>query len=389
MSASPATETPVPLLDLKAQFESIESEFRAAVERILPTQYFIMGPEVEAFEHEIARHLGISHAIGCASGSDALLLALMALDLEPGDEVITTPYTFFATVSAITRNQLKPVFVDIDPVTYNMNTAQIEGKITDRTRVLLPVHLFGQIADMASVMKLAGRRNLTVIEDNAQAIGARHGKYRAGLDGAIGCYSFFPSKNLGAAGDGGLMTTADPFLADKLRSLRLHGSYERYFHKWVGINSRLDALQAAILRAKLPHLDRWNKARLANAQRYAEMFEEYGVAQDGHTPERDTIIPPAVVTDCHVFHQYVARVHASRRDGLVKHLQEQKIGCAIYYPLPLHLQECFADLGYTEGDLPESERASRETIALPIYPELSETQQRRVVVAIADYLKGK
>ncbi len=380
------TEQPIPLLDLKAQHATIADDIHAAYQRVIDAQAFIMGKEVEAFEKEIAQWIGVTHAIGCASGSDALLLALMALDLEPGDEVITTPYTFFATVSAITRNGLKPVFCDIDPRTYNMDTRKIEALITDRTRVILPVHLYGQLANMDEIMKLAERKKLIVIEDACQAIGARHGRRRAGMIGLAGCFSFFPSKNLGGHGDGGLMTTNDPLLANKLRSLRLHGSTERYFHKWVGINSRLDALQAAVLRVKLPHLESWCDGRADRARRYETLFAEAGVLQaDGCYPEPGRVVTPLVETDRHVFHQYVIRVQ--RRDAVMASLKEKQIGHAIYYPLSLHMQECFADVGYREGDLPESERACRETLALPIYPELTEDQQRRVVGTIADAIK--
>ncbi|MCE5228412.1 DegT/DnrJ/EryC1/StrS family aminotransferase [bacterium] len=379
---------PVPLLDLKAQHATIAEDIRAAYDRVIEAQAFIMGHEVEAFEKEIAQWIGVPHAIGCASGSDALLLALMALDLEPGDEVITTPYTFFATVSSITRNGLKPVFCDIEPRTYNMDVSKLESLITDRTRVIMPVHLYGQLANMDEIMKIAERHRLIVIEDACQAIGAAHGKRRAGAIGLVGCFSFFPSKNLGGHGDGGLMTTADPLLANKLRSLRLHGSTERYFHKVVGINSRLDALQAAVLRVKLPHLKGWTDGRRARAQRYQELFAEAGVLQqDGTSPEAGKVITPTVVTDRHIFHQYVIRVQDSARDKIMAALKEKQIGHAIYYPLSLHMQECFAYLGYREGDMPQSERASRETLALPIYAELTDDQQKRVVDAIASSLK--
>ncbi|MEN6625162.1 MAG: DegT/DnrJ/EryC1/StrS family aminotransferase [Candidatus Sumerlaeia bacterium] len=383
---APTSNQPIPLLDLKAQHATIADDIRAAYDRVIAAQAFIMGHEVEAFEKEVGQWIGIPHAIGCASGSDALLLALMALDLEPGDEVITSPYTFFATVSAITRNGLKPVFCDIEPRTFNMDVTKLESLITDRTRVILPVHLYGQLADMTAINRIAERHNLFVIEDACQAIGARDKKFRAGAVGTVGCFSFFPSKNLGGHGDGGLMTTADPLMATKLRSLRLHGSTERYFHKVVGINSRLDALQAAVLRVKLPHLEKWNAGRAATAKRYSEMFGEAGVLQtEGVAPETGRVLVPVVVTDHHVFHQYVIRVQ--QRDKVMAHLKEKQIGHAIYYPLSLHMQECFADLGYREGDLPESERASRETLALPIYPELTEDQQRRVVAAIAEAIR--
>lgn len=383
---APTSDQPIPLLDLKAQHATIADDINAAYARVVSAQAFIMGHEVEAFEKEIAQWIGVPHAIGCASGSDALLLALMALDLEPGDEVITTPYTFFATVSSITRNGLKPVFCDIEPRTFNMDTRKLESLITDRTRAIMPVHLYGQLANMDEIMRLAERRGLIVIEDACQAIGAKHGKRRAGASGLTGCFSFFPSKNLGGHGDGGLMTTNDPLLASKLRSLRLHGSTERYFHKMVGINSRLDALQAAVLRVKLPHLEIWNDGRAAVAKRYEAMFAEAGVLQsEGDRPEAGRVIAPAVTTDRHVFHQYVIRVQ--KRDKVMAKLKEKQIGHAIYYPLALHMQECFADLGYREGDMPESERASRETLALPIYPELTEDQQRRVVKAIAEAIR--
>lgn len=378
------------MLDLKAQYATIKEEIDAAVAEVIATQYFINGPQVAAFEEETAAFVGVPHAIGCASGSDALLLALMALDLEPGDEVITVPYTFFATVSAVTRLGLKPVFCDIDPVTFNMDVTQLEGLITPRTKAILPVHLFGQCADMDPLLALAKRHGLAVIEDAAQAISARYKGRSAGSMGPLGCFSFFPSKNLGGFGDGGLVTTADEALAGRLRSLHLHGASTKYFHDEVGINSRLDALQAAVLRVKLPHLNDWSDGRAANADTYRRLFAEAGLAQtEGTVPEPGKVVLPSAVTERHIYNQFVIRVEASLRDGLVAHLRERKIGTAIYYPLGLHLQPCFKTLGYGEGDMPETERASRETLALPIYSELTDGQQTTVVAAVKAFFDAQ
>ena len=364
----------IPLLDLKAQYAGIKAEVDAAVAEVLESQHFILGPKVTQCEQAIAAYSGCSFGIGVSSGSDALLACLMAENIGPGDEVITTPYTFFATAGAIARLGATPVFADIDPATYNIDASQISSKVTDKTRAIIPVHLYGQMADMDAVMRVAGERGLAVIEDAAQAIGAEYKGRRAGSIGHYGCFSFFPSKNLGAAGDAGMVVTNDAQRADKLRTLRGHGSKPKYYHKIIGGNFRLDAIQAAVVSAKLPHLDGWTAARQRNAERYDRLFAGAGLP----------IGVPAVVTDRHIFNQYVIRVAA--RDELKAHLQKQGVGTEIYYPVPMHLQECFAYLGYTAGAFPESERAAKETLALPVHPELTESQARFVVEATAELL---
>lgn len=369
----------VPLLDLKEQNSTLRPEIEAALARVLDTNGFILGGEVAALEQELAAYCGVKHAIGCASGSDAILLALMAYDIGPGDEVITTPYSFFATVSAITRLGATPVFVDIDPVTYNLDTVQVEAAITSRTKAIEPVHLYGQCADMAALREIVGRHNIPLVEDAAQAIGAEEDGVQAGAIGEIGCFSFYPSKNLGGMGDGGFITTNDDALAKKLLALRVHGSEEKYYHKYVGLNSRLDGFQGAVLRVKLPHLDAWTDKRRANADNYRRLFTDLGLAEQVGIPyERDNAK--------HIYNQYVIRV-PGRRDELRTHLTEKGIGTDIYYPVPLHLQECFAYLGYRPGDMPESEKAALETLALPIYPELNLEQQQYVAESIAEFFK--
>jgi dTDP-4-amino-4,6-dideoxygalactose transaminase len=372
------TKMKVPLLDLQAQYDGLRDELGGAIRRVMDSQSFIMGPDIPALEDEIARYTQSRHAIACASGSDALLLALMALEIKPNDEVITTPYSFFATAAAITRLGARPVFVDIEPANYNMDVSKIEAAITDATRAVMPVHLYGQCAEMDALMETSKRHNLPVIEDAAQAIGAEDNGRQAGVIGAIGCFSFYPSKNLGAAGDGGMMTTNDDALFERLRILRIHGSATKYYHSVVGINSRLDSLQAAILRVKLPYLDDWSDARGRNAATYNRLFEDAGLMEE--------ITLPAVRDNVrHIFNQYVIRV-GERRDALVEHLKRNDIGTDIYYPVPLHLQECFSYLGYREGDFPEAERAARETLALPIYPELTVEQQSYVVETIREFM---
>lgn len=367
----------VPLLDLSEQHAALRPEIEAAIRRVLDANAFILGGEVRAFEEEAAVYCETKHAIGCASGSDALLLAMMALDVKPGDEVITTPYSFFATVSAITRLGATPVFVDIDPATYNLDVSQIEAKITEKTKAIQPVHLFGQCADMKALREISEKHGIPLVEDAAQAIGAEEDGGRAGAMSAVGCFSFYPSKNLGGMGDGGLMTTNDDDLAEKLFALRVHGAAKRYHHKWVGLNSRLDGFQGAVLRVKLPHLDSWSDKRKANAVRYRELFTDAGLTEQITLPvERENVR--------HIYNQFVIRV-PNRRDELREFLTANDVGTDVYYPIPLHLQECFAYLGYREGDLPESERASRETLALPIYPELKEEQQDYVVKEIAKF----
>lgn len=367
----------VPLLDIKEQNSSLRPEIEAALGRVLDSNAFILGPEVAELEKELAEYCGAQFGIGCASGSDALLLAMMALDVGPDDEVITTPYSFFATVSSITRLGARPVFVDIEPDTYNLDISQVADKITERTKAVQPVHLYGQCADMDSLEQICSSRGIPVVEDAAQAIGAEDNGRRAGSMGQVGCYSFYPSKNLGGMGDGGFMTTNDAALAERLLALRVHGSKERYFHKWVGLNSRLDGFQAAVLRVKLPHLDKWTDARRANAERYRQLFAEAGL--------EGKATMPAEKTGCrHIYNQFVVRV-SQDRDGLRQFLTDNGVGTDIYYPVPLHLQECFEYLGYKAGDFPESERASRETLALPIYPELRPEQQEYVVAKIAEF----
>jgi len=370
----------VPLLDLSEQNSALRPEIEAAIGRVLDTNGFILGREVAELEKELAEYCGVKHAIGCASGSDAILLGLMACDIGPGDEVITTPYSFFATVSSITRLGATPVFVDIEPETYNIDPAKIEAKITERTKAIEPVHLYGQCANMAEINDIASRHDIPVIEDAAQAIGAEQNGRRAGAIGAIGAFSFYPSKNLGGMGDGGFLTTNEDALANKLIALRNHGAEVKYYHKWVGLNSRLDGFQGAVLRVKLPHLKTWTEARQQNAARYRQLFTDAGLTEQIGLPvERD---------NCrHIYNQYVIRV-AGRRDELRAYLTEHSVGTDIYYPLPLHLQECFAYLGYKNGDLPESERAARETLAIPIYPELKPEQQEYVVAKITDFFNA-
>ncbi len=375
---------PVPLLDLKAQFRLLEADVRSALERVLVSQQFVLGEEVAALEREIAAYLGGVEAVGVASGTDALLLSLMALEIGEGDEVITTPYTFFATASAIHRAGARPVFVDIDPGTFLLRPEQAIRAITPRTRAILPVHLFGQMADLAPLIDAAASRGIAVIEDAAQAIGATSemgGKpARAGAVGTFGCFSFFPSKNLGGAGDGGLVTTADPALAERIRTLRRHGEEAAYVHTRVGLNSRLDALQAAVLRVKLPHLERWNAARERNALRYRRLFEAAGLAGG---PDAPLVLPEARPGNRHTYHQYVIR--ARRRDDLIARLRSAGIGCAIYYPVPLHLQRCFSGLRHHPGDFPVSETAAASTLALPVYPELTEAMQAEVAGVIREF----
>ncbi|MFH1262550.1 MAG: DegT/DnrJ/EryC1/StrS family aminotransferase [Pseudomonadota bacterium] len=366
----------VPLLDLHAQYRSIESELRAALEKVFASQHFILGPEVEALEKEIAPYVGCQHGIGVTSGSDALLVSLMVLGVGPGDEVITVPHTFFATVGAISRLGAKPVFVDVEPTSFNMDPKKLEKAFTSRTKALIPVHLFGQAADMAPIVDLCKKRNVPIIEDAAQAIGTEYQGKRVGTFGTTCCFSFFPSKNLGAMGDGGMVTTNDPDLAEKLRIYRGHGSKPKYYHKYVGGNFRLDALQAAILRVKFKHLDSWTKKRQENADRYDRLFKDAGL-------EKFVTLPWRRKGDRHIFNQYVIR--GPKRDELKKHLTEKGVGTEIYYPLPLHLQECFRDLGHKTGDFPESEKAANDSMAVPIYPELTPAQQEQVVGVIREF----
>ena len=389
---------PVPLLDLKAQYASIRDECRAAFDRIADEQAFIGGPEVDGLEKEIAAYSQCLFGVGVTSGTDALLVALMTLGVQPGDEIITTPYTFFATGGSIHRTGATPVFVDINPLSYNIEPSLIEAAITPKTKAIMPVHLYGQMADMDPIMAIAQRHNLFVIEDGAQAIGAEYKGRRAGSIGHFGCFSFFPSKNLGAFGDGGMITTNDPALAHWAKLLRSHGAEPKYYHKLVGGNFRLDALQAAILRIKLRHLDGWTAGRQQNAATYRRLFTEAGLVADerrttNNQPASFVLRPSSFVglpaeepKRRHVYNQFVIRT--GRRDAVMAKLNEHRIGNEIYYPLPLHLQECFASLGYRTGSLPESERAAKETLALPIYPELTEEMQAAVVAAVAEAYKA-
>jgi dTDP-4-amino-4,6-dideoxygalactose transaminase len=383
----------VPLLDLKAQYSAIKTDVDAAIAEVMQSQHFILGPKVEQCEKAIARYCGSSHAVGVSSGTDAVLACLMAEDIGPGEEVITTPYTFFATAGAIARVGATPVFVDIDPATCNLDTSQISSKVTDRTRAIIPVHLYGQMVDMDAVMRVAENHGLIVIEDAAQALGAEYDGRRAGTVGHYGCFSFFPSKNLGAAGDAGMIVTNDAQRADTLMCLRGHGARPKYRHKMIGGNFRLDAIQAAVVSAKLPHLDDWTAARQRNAARYDRLFAESGLDIAGGSLEataggrsdngQPQVVLPRVVANRHIFNQYVIRV--SRRDELKAALQRNDVGTEVYYPVPMHLQECFAYLRHQAGAFPESERAARETLALPVHPELTDQQGRYVVDCIREF----
>jgi dTDP-4-amino-4,6-dideoxygalactose transaminase len=389
---SQSERQPVALLDLKGQYSAIEAEVRQAMDRVLRSQQFILGPEVEQLESEIAEYSGCQFGIGVSSGTDALLVALIAAGIKPGDEVITTPYTFFATAGCIARLGATPVFVDIDARTYNICSADIEAAISPRSKAIIPVHLFGQMAEMDPIVEIARRHRLLVIEDAAQAIGAEYDNRRAGSVGEMGCFSFFPSKNLGAFGDAGMVTTSDSELAERIRILRGHGSDPKYVHNVVGGNFRLDALQAAVLRVKLKYLDSWSAARQRKARNYRRLLENAGLASagvnNGQAQLDDFVLLPEEAPRCrHVFNQFVIRVARGRRDALLSYLQEQQIGSEIYYPVPLHLQECFADLGYRLGDFPQSEAAAAETLALPMYPELTEGMQAMIVEVIASFLR--
>jgi dTDP-4-amino-4,6-dideoxygalactose transaminase len=368
----------VPLLDLQAQFAGIRDEVLSAVVRVCDSQRFVMGPEVEAFEHEMAELLGVTDAIGVSSGTDALLVSLMALGVGPGDEVVTSTYSFFATAGAVSRVGATPVFVDIDFRTFNIDVAQVARTITPRTRALMPVHLFGQMADMDPIVELAAQARVPIIEDAAQAIGARYAGRPAGGIGALGCFSFFPSKNLGAFGDAGLVTTNDEALASRVRLLRTHGAERQYHHRMVGGNFRIDALQAAVLRVKAPHLAAWTAARQRNAARYRELFEGAGLTS------RITV-PAEAAGRTHIYNQFVVRV--PDRDRVKAALEARGVGTAIYYPVPFHQQECFAYLGSWPAGFPEAERAARESLALPVFGELSDDQLRYVVDSLAAVLK--
>ncbi|MBU2495912.1 MAG: DegT/DnrJ/EryC1/StrS family aminotransferase [Candidatus Omnitrophota bacterium] len=366
----------VPLLDLKAQYQTIKPEIDAAIQQVVESQYFIMGPAVAELETRVAQYCGCAHGIGISSGTDALLIALMALGIGANDEVIVPTYTFFATAGSVSRLSAKPVFVDMEPDTYNLNPGAIERSITARTKAIIPVHLFGQCADMDPIRSIARKHNLNVIEDAAQAIGAEYQGKKAGSMGNAGCFSFFPSKNLGGFGDGGMVLTNNADLAEKIRVLRSHGSKPKYHHKIVGGNFRLDTLQAAVLLVKLKYLDSWTAARQKNAKDYDALFQDAGLL-----PDRVRI--PARKQTRHIFNQYVIRVE--RRDALQTYLKEKEVGAEIYYPVPLHLQECFAALGYKEGDCPAAEEAAGASLALPIYPELTLEQKQYVVNCIRTF----
>jgi dTDP-4-amino-4,6-dideoxygalactose transaminase len=374
-----ATRTPVPLLDLEAQYRPLRDQILAAITRVCDSQRFIMGPEVEALERELAQHLGVPEAITVSSGTDGLLAALMGLGIGAGDEIVTSTFSFFATAGSVARLGATPVLVDIDPITYNIDPAGLRAALTPRTRAIIPVHLYGLCADMDPIMEIADNAGVPVIEDAAQAIGSTYKSRQAGTIGRIGCFSFFPSKNLGAFGDGGFITTSDAALAQEIRLLRNHGAEPKYFHKRIGGNFRLDALQAAVLRVKLPHLERWTSMRQANAGRYDALFRARALT------DRLTL-PSAPAGRRHIYNQYVVRV--PERDRVRQALADRGIGTEIYYPVPFHLQECFASLGHKRGDFPHAEAAASSVLALPIFGELTSDQQTHVVDALADAIKS-
>ncbi len=384
----------VPLLDLKAQYETIKTEAEEAMLRVARSQYLILGPDVDLMEKNLCEYLDCKYSIGVSSGTDALLIALMAIDIMPGDEVIMPTYSFFATAGVVSRLNAKPVFVDCDPVTYNIDPEKIESLITVKTKAILPVHLYGQSCEMDRIMEIATKHGLKVIEDAAQSIGTQYKDGRqVGNIGDIGCFSFYPSKNLGCFGDGGLVTTNDEKLAEKLKILRVHGGMPKYYHKIIGGNFRIDALQAAVLNVKLPHLDSWTKKRQMNADLYTDLFKQNGLAEDEGRSEYDeknrVLLPKPVYKEFnlkhyHIYNQYIIRV--KERDELRKFMTENEIGTEIYYPVPFHLQECFAYLGYKKGDFPVSEECAAETIALPIYPELTKEQIEFTVQTINKFI---
>ena len=369
----------VPFLDLKPQYAEIREEVMAAVRSVFDDQSFILGSNVSTLEESLAQYLGCAHAVGVASGSDALLLSLMAIDVQPGDEVMTVPFTFFSTAGVVSRLQAKPVFVDIRPDSFNIDPSQIEEKITSRTKAIIPVHLFGQCAEVEQFMERTMGKGIAIIEDGCQAIGATRKGKKAGALADLGCFSFFPSKNLGGIGDGGLITTQSLTQRDVLAALRIHGGVSDYHHDHIGMNSRLDALQAAVLKVKMPYLEKWNAKRRENAQKYANLFDEAGLLGRVTLPWTDP-------DNEHVFNQYTIR--AEKRDQLMEFLKEKGIGHKVYYPVPLHLQECYRDLGYQKGDFPVSEQMAEEVLSLPIYPELTTQQMVAVVEAIKEFYKN-
>ena len=375
---------PVPLLDLRKQYAAIREEVKRTADELFESQMFILGPRVEAFEKAIAAYVGTKHAIGMSSGTDAQLAAMMALRIGPGDDVVTSPYTFFSTAGAVARLGARPVFCDIDPVTFNVDPQKLAKAITPKTKAIQPVHLYGQCADMAPILDVARKKGIPVIEDACQSLGAAYEGKKAGAMAEFGCFSFFPSKNLGGFGDGGMVTTNDEEAAQGLRAMRMHGETSRYHHRFVGGNFRLDAFQAAILHVKLPHLDGWAEGRRKNAKEIEALYLESG----GLPYEKGGLSFPREAAGCHhVYNQFVVRVGKGRRDALKERLSERQIGNAIYYPVPLHLQECFAYLGGKAGDFPESEKAAGETLALPVFPELSAEQKRFLAFALAEFSK--
>jgi dTDP-4-amino-4,6-dideoxygalactose transaminase len=380
--SDPSQPMAVPALDLKAQYRTIRDEIEPVVRQVLESQYFILGPEVSSFEAEAAAYCAAAHAVGCSSGSDALLLPLMALGLGPGDEVITSPYSFFATAGSIWRTGAKPVFVDIEPDTYNIDPAKIEAAITPKTRAIIPVHLYGQAADMDPIIEVARKHKLFVLEDAAQAIGAGYHGRKAGTLGDAAAFSFYPSKNLGGFGDAGMVTTDDTPLSQQIARLRVHGMEPKYHHHEVGYNARIDALQAAVLRVKLRHLDDWTAARRDVADRYRRLIDENGLGEV-------VTLPTEKPGHFHVYNQFVIRVPADARDPLRAHLTANRIGNEIYYPIPLHLQTCFATLGHKPGDFPIAEAAAAETIALPMYPELTDEMLAHVVGTISSFFDAQ
>jgi dTDP-4-amino-4,6-dideoxygalactose transaminase len=368
----------VPLCDLGAQYREIQADVEEAVLQVLRSGQAILGPEVAALEAEVADYCGAKYGIGCASGTDALLLALHALEIGPGDEVILPPFTFFATAGSILRTGATPVFADIDPITFNIDARQVAARVTSRTKAIMPVHLYGQCADMDSIWKIAEEHNLVVIEDAAQAIGADYRGKKTGTLGGIACFSFYPSKNLGTYGDAGLVTTDNALWSARMKALRVHGMEPKYYHKYLGWNARIDAVHAAILRVKLPHLEDWTVQRQAAAGRYDDLIQASRLHR--------FMQRPAVMDECrHVFNQYVVRVPAHERDAMMQHLKQNGVACEIYYPVPLHLQECLRHLDYRPGDFPISEEASRSVIALPMFPEITSQQQQRVIEVCAAY----
>lgn len=369
----------VPFIDLKLQYRAMSSDVQKAISEVCEEQAFILGPRVQAFEKAVADYLAVSHAVGVASGSDALLLSLMALGIGQGDEVITTPYTFFATAGAILRLGARPVFVDINPQTFNMDPKQVDAALTPGVKTLLPVHLFGQCTEMKPLQALAADEDLTIVEDAAQAMGAKYNGKNAGSLGDLGCFSFYPTKNLGGFGDGGMVVTASANLAERVRMLRVHGSRERYLHEMIGLNSRLDALQAAVLMIKLKYLDQWTQQRRQKAKNYNQLFSQAGLTEQIR-------LPVELAGNYHVYNQYVICV--PRRDELKAYLAQEGVGTEVYYPVPLHLQPCLREMGYKVGDFPESERAARESLALPIFPELTDDQQTFVVEKIKSFYQA-